>query len=148
MPKQHHKPEDIVAKLRQVDVLVSQGHPVADAIRSIGGAEVSYDRWRREFGGLKTDQLRRLKELEPRTRLRRAVATSNGCRAAAQGDACACRFARSTSRGSAPVWRSTMRCTTGGSGPICSPLTRSPMSASAWVARWAWRTYSTQVGLS
>ena len=75
MPKKRHKPEEIVAKLRQVDVLVSQGQTVADAIRSIGVTEVSYYRWRREFGGLKTDQVRRMKELEAENaRLRRAVA--------------------------------------------------------------------------
>lgn len=75
MPKKRHKPEEIVAKLRQVDVLVSQGQAVADAIRSIGVTEVSYYRWRREFGGLKTDQVRRMKELEvENARLRRAVA--------------------------------------------------------------------------
>ena len=75
MPKLRHKPEEIVAKLRQVDVLVSQGQSVADAIRSIGLTEVSYYRWRREFGGLKTDQVRRMKELEAENaRLRRAVA--------------------------------------------------------------------------
>lgn len=75
MPKKRHKPEEIVAKLRQVDVLVSQGQAVADAIRSIGVTEVSYYRWRREFGGLKTDQVRRMKELEAENaRLRRAVA--------------------------------------------------------------------------
>lgn len=44
MPKKRHKPEEIVAKLRQVDVLVSQGQPMADAIRSIGVTEVSYYR--------------------------------------------------------------------------------------------------------
>ena len=64
MPKKRHKPEEIVAKLRQVDVLVSQGQSVADAIRSIGVTEVSYYRWRREFGGLKSDQVKRMKELE------------------------------------------------------------------------------------
>ena len=75
MPKKRHKPEEIVAKLRQVDVLVSQGQSVADAIRSIGVTEVSYYRRRREFGGLKTDQVRRMKELEAENaRLRRAVA--------------------------------------------------------------------------
>ncbi|KRD96189.1 transposase [Bosea sp. Root381] len=75
MPKKRHKPEEIVAKLRQVDVLVSQGQAVADAIRSIGVTEVSYYRWRREFGGLKTDQVRRMKELEAENAgLRRAVA--------------------------------------------------------------------------
>ena len=75
MPKKRHKPEEIVAKLRQVDVLVSQGQSVADAIRSIGVTEISYYRWRREFGGLKTDQVKRMKELEAENaRLRRAVA--------------------------------------------------------------------------
>ena len=73
--KKRHKPEEIVAKLRQVDVLVSQGQSVADAIRSIGVTEVSYYRWRREFGGLKSDQVKRMKELEAENaRLRRAVA--------------------------------------------------------------------------
>lgn len=75
MPKKRHKPEEIVAKLRQFDVLVSQGQSVADAIRSIGVTEVSYYRWRREFGGLKTDQVKRMKELEAENaRLRCAVA--------------------------------------------------------------------------
>ena len=63
------------AALRQVDVLVSQGQSVADAVRSIGVTEVTYYRWRQEYGGLKADQVRRLKELETENaRLRRAVA--------------------------------------------------------------------------
>ena len=64
MPTKRHKPEEIVAKLRQVDVLTSQGRSVADAIRSIGVTEVTYYRWSQEFGGLKSDQVRRLKDLE------------------------------------------------------------------------------------
>jgi putative transposase len=57
-----------------VDVLVSQGQAVADAIRSIGVSEVTYYRWRQEFGGLKSDQVKRLKELETENaRLRRAI---------------------------------------------------------------------------
>ena len=74
MPRKHHKPEEIVAKLREVDVLVSQGQNIADAIRQIGVSEVTYYRWRQEFGGLKTDQVKRLKELETEnTRLRKAI---------------------------------------------------------------------------
>ena len=74
MSRKHHKPEEIVAKLRQVDVLVSQGQNIADAIRQIGVSEVTYYRWRQEFGGLKTEQVKRLKELETEnTRLRKAV---------------------------------------------------------------------------
>ena len=73
MPRKHHKPEEIVVKLRQVDVLVSQGQNIADAIRQ-GVSEVTYYRWRQEFGGLKTDQVKRLKELETEnTRLRKAI---------------------------------------------------------------------------
>ena len=74
MPRKIHKPEEIVAKLRQVDVLTSQGQSAAEAIRSIGVSEVTYYRWRQEFGGLKSDQVKRLKDLETEnTRLRRAV---------------------------------------------------------------------------
>jgi putative transposase len=74
MPRKRHKPEEIVTKLRQVDVLVSQGQGIADAIRQIGVSEVTYYRWRQEFGGLKSDQVKRLKDLETEnTRLRRAV---------------------------------------------------------------------------
>ncbi len=75
MPKKRHKPEEIVAKLRQVDVLVSQGKNVADAISSISVSELTYYRWRKEFGGLKTDQVKRLKDLETENaRLRKAIA--------------------------------------------------------------------------
>ena len=69
-----HKPEEIVAKLRQVDVLTSQGTPIADAIRTIGVTEVTYYRWRNEYGGLKCDQVKRLKDLETENaRLRKAI---------------------------------------------------------------------------
>ena len=74
MPKKRYTPEEIVAKLRQVDVLVSQGQNIADAIRQIGVSEVTYYRWRQEYGGLKTEQVKRLKELEQENaRLRRAI---------------------------------------------------------------------------
>src|ERR1700716_929527 len=64
MPRKSYKPEEIVAKLRQVDVLTSQGQSVSEAIRSIGVSEVTYYRWRQEFGGLKSDPGQRLKDLE------------------------------------------------------------------------------------
>lgn len=74
MPRKRHTPEEIVAKLRQVEVMTAQGRPLADAVKSIGVTEVSYYRWRREFGGLKTDQVKRIKELEVENlRLRKAV---------------------------------------------------------------------------
>ena len=74
MARKRHKAEEIVSKLRQVEVLTAQGRSVAEAIRAIGVTEVTYYRWRSEYGGLKGDQVKRLKELEAEnTRLRRAV---------------------------------------------------------------------------
>jgi ACT domain-containing protein len=74
MARKIHKPEEIVAKLRQVDVLTSQRQSAPDAIRSIGVSEVTYYRWRQEYGGLKLGQVKRLKELElENARLRKAV---------------------------------------------------------------------------
>jgi putative transposase len=64
MPRKKHTPEEIVAKLRQVDVLVSQGVAIVEAVWQIGVTEVTYYRWRQECGGLKLDQVKRLKELE------------------------------------------------------------------------------------
>ena len=75
MRKKRHPPEEIVSKLRQVDVLVSQGTAVADAVRSIGVTEVTYYRRRQEYGGLKSDQIKRMKALETENqRLRKAIA--------------------------------------------------------------------------
>ena len=74
MARKRHTAEEIVAKLRQVDVLIAQGRPVAEAVRAIGVTEVTYYRWRNEYGGLRGDQVKRLKELETENgRLRRAV---------------------------------------------------------------------------
>ena len=75
MARKRHTPEEIIGKLREAEVLISQGRSVAEAARAIGVTEQSYYRWRKEYGGLKMDQARRLKELErENTRLRRAVA--------------------------------------------------------------------------
>jgi putative transposase len=66
---------EIVAKLRQVEVLTGQGKSVVDAVRTIGVTEATYYRWRAEYGGLKLDQVKRLKVLEQENgRLRWAVA--------------------------------------------------------------------------
>jgi putative transposase len=74
MARKHHTADEIVAKLRQVELLQSQGRSTADAVRVIGVTEATYYRWRQEYGGLKGDQVRRLKELEvENARLRRAV---------------------------------------------------------------------------
>ncbi len=74
MARKRPTAEEIVAKLRQVEVLTSQGKTVAEAVRAIAVTEVTYYRWRKEYGGLKGDQVKRLKELEAENaRLRRAV---------------------------------------------------------------------------
>ena len=75
MSRKRHRPEEIVAKLRQVEVLTAQGRPVAEAVRAIGVTEPTYYRWRSEYGGLKLDQVKRLKQLEAENGLlRKAVA--------------------------------------------------------------------------
>ena len=74
MARKYYKPEEIVSKLRQVEVLQSQGLSIGEAVRQIGVTEQTFYRWRKEYGGLKTDQLKRLKELEKENaRLRQAV---------------------------------------------------------------------------
>ena len=74
MARKRHKPEEIVAKLRQVDVLTGQGKSIAGAVRTTAVTDTTYFRWRAEYGGMKNDQVKRLKALElENTRLRRAV---------------------------------------------------------------------------
>ena len=74
MAGKREKPEDIVLKLRQVEVLQGQGLSVGEAARQVGITQQSYYRWRRQYGGMSRDQLKRLKELEAENRrLRRAV---------------------------------------------------------------------------
>lgn len=74
MPKKTYTPEEIVAKLRQADVLIAQGTKIPDVVRAIGVTQVTYYRWRREFGGLQLNQVKRMKELEQENaRLRKAV---------------------------------------------------------------------------
>ncbi len=74
MARKRRTAEEIVAKLRQVDVLMAQGKPAGEAVWAIGVTEVTYYRWRNEHGGLKGDQVKRLKEPETENaRLRRAV---------------------------------------------------------------------------
>lgn len=74
MSGKREKPENIVLKLRQVEVLQGQGKSVQEAVRQIGVTVQTYYRWRKEYGGMNRDQLKRLKELEVENqRLRRAV---------------------------------------------------------------------------
>ena len=58
MANKRHKPDEIVTKLRQVEVLRGQGMAIADAVRQIGVSELTYYRWRKQYGGMSRDQLR------------------------------------------------------------------------------------------
>jgi len=69
------KPEQIINKLREAEVLISQGSTIGEASRKIGVTEQTYYRWRREYGGMGVEQAKRLRELEKEnTRLKRLVA--------------------------------------------------------------------------
>lgn len=75
MPRKKHSVEQVIHKLREAEVLLSQGKAVAEVCRSLEVTEQTYYRWRKEYGGLRMEQARRLKQLEQEnTRLRRAVA--------------------------------------------------------------------------
>jgi putative transposase len=75
MPRKSQSPEQIIAKLRQIEVLIAQGKTVAVACREAGITEQTYYRWRKEYGGLKLDQAKRLKDLEKENqRLKKLVA--------------------------------------------------------------------------
>ncbi len=75
MTTRKHTPEQVINKLREAEVAIAAGSAVAEASRSIGVTEQTFYRWRSEYGGLRIDQARRLKQLESENgRLRRAVA--------------------------------------------------------------------------
>jgi transposase len=74
MSKKRYRPEEIIAKLREAEVLLAQGMKVPEVAKSIGIHEITYYRWRKEYGGMKVSQAKRLKELEKEnSRLRKAV---------------------------------------------------------------------------
>ena len=74
MPKKRYRPEEIIGKLREADVLISQGKKVVEVIKTLGVTDVTYYRWRQEYGGMSVPQAKRLKELEKENeRLRKAV---------------------------------------------------------------------------
>jgi putative transposase len=75
MVKKGYTPEQIINKLREAEILLSQGSSVAEASRKIGIVEQTYYRWRKEYGGMRIEQARRLKELEKENaRLKKLVA--------------------------------------------------------------------------
>ncbi len=75
MKRTRHTPEQIVAKLREADAMLAAGRAVAQVVQHLGVSEATYARWRAQYGGMKADEARRLKELEiENTRLKRLVA--------------------------------------------------------------------------
>ena len=75
MPKKNYTPEQIINKLREAEILLSQGDTIAIVSKKIGVSEYTYYRWRKEYGGLRVEQAHRLKELEQEnSRLKRLVA--------------------------------------------------------------------------
>lgn len=75
MARKHFKPEQIISKLREAEVLLSQGKTQEQAIRTIGVTGNTFYRWRKEYGGMGLDQAKRLKDLEvENNRLKKAVA--------------------------------------------------------------------------
>ena len=75
MPRKSYTIEQIISKLREAEVLLSQGQTVGEICRSFNISEQTYYRWRKEYGGIRTDQVRRLKELEKENvRLKKLVA--------------------------------------------------------------------------
>jgi transposase-like protein len=74
MPKKKYRPEEIITKLREADILISQGQTVASVIKALGVSDITYYRLRKDYGGMRTSQLKKLKELEQENaRLRQAV---------------------------------------------------------------------------
>jgi putative transposase len=77
MSSKRHKPEQIISKLREAEVELGKGRSVVETSRRIGVTEQTYYRWRKEYGGLKLDQAKRLKELEKENgRLKKLLAES------------------------------------------------------------------------
>jgi len=75
MPRKYFTTEQIISRLREAEVLLSQGKTAAEACRALNVSEQTYYRWRKEYGGMGTDQAHRLKELEKEnTRLKQLVA--------------------------------------------------------------------------
>lgn len=75
MRKPRYTPEESILKMREIDLMITQGKTVTDACRSVQVSKDTYSRWRKEFGGMQIDQAKRLKELEKENaRLKKVVA--------------------------------------------------------------------------
>ena len=74
MARRHYRPEEIIAKLREAEILLAQGMKVPEVVKELGIHEVTYYRWRKQYGGMRINQMKQLKELEKENSLlRKAV---------------------------------------------------------------------------
>jgi len=83
MKQRRHTPEQVIRKLREADGLLAQGKPIAEVARALEVSEVTYHRWRNQYGGMKADDARRLKELERENQRLKAIVADQAleCRA-------------------------------------------------------------------
>ena len=128
MARKRYAAEEIIGKLQEAEVVLAQGEAVAQVARRLGVAEPTYYRWRREYGGLRVDQAKRLKELErENSRLKRLVADQALANAMLQDVAAGNFCARPSGTGRHPPARTSTRCRSG--GPARSPARRGRHSA-------------------
>ena len=128
MARKRYAAEEIIGKLREAEVVLAQGEAVAQVARRLGVAEPTYYRWRREYGGLRVDQAKRLKELErENSRLKRLVADQALANAMLRDVAAGNFCARPSGTGRHPPARTSTRCRSG--GPARSPARRGRHSA-------------------
>ena len=128
MARKRYAAEEIIGKLREAEVVLAQGESVAQVARRLGVAEPTYYRWRREYGGLRVDQAKRLKALErENSRLKRLVADQALANAMVRDVAAGNFCARPSGAGRHPPARTSTRCRSG--GPARSPARRGRHSA-------------------
>ena len=140
MPFKKHTPEEIIGKLREAEIVLAQGGTTADACRRLSISEQTYYRWRKEYGGLKTDQARRMKDLEKEnTRLRRAISDLTLdkliLQEAARGRRQTCRAQTNEPRATAALYRSYPQGTACFSTPHLSRSGPAPIDAAQSSAR-------------
>src|ERR1035437_9159290 len=116
MPRKTYRPEEIIAKLREAEVLLGEGKKVPEVVKALGIHEVTYYRWRKEYGGLKVSQAQRLKDLaRANARLRRAVSGRTLAEPTGRGAAGGTSYAPGGAGGAPP--RSVRGCTSPNAGP-------------------------------
>ena len=87
MKRSRHTPEQVIRKLREAEVMLGEGKTIAEAAKELGISEQTFHRWRNQYGGMKADDAKRLKELERENRQLKAIVADQGAReSCAEGD--------------------------------------------------------------